>query len=401
MINQDPIEWFDANGVGHVTGWKDCQDWDRDRMRPFSKAIAFARNDGVSKTNLHNATASAQRDYIFTGAFSNNGYTFGNLATYQESPSLPSAKNGESDDDLFALIENRLNKRNKLAAGVNEQMLNERIGNLQTELKAYLDSLQQPTRVEVYNRDTEERKDLGVQHFRFPSLLAWLRMRMHCALVGPAGTGKTEGARQAALALGLEFRSISVGAQTTKSDLVGYMDASGRYVSTVIRESFEFGGVVLLDEFDAANANVATVLNAITANSHAGFPDGKLVGRHKDFIVIVAMNTFGRGADREYVGRNQLDAATITRFKFISWDQDDALELALCVNTDWCKYVQAVRKSAAKVGIRHVISPRASYDGAKALADGVLSRDEVEFACIWQGLKETEKAKVIAGLEVV
>jgi hypothetical protein len=165
--------------------------------------------------------------------------------------------------------------------------------------------------------------------------------------------------------------------------------------------SFEFGGVLLLDEFDAANANVATVLNAITANSHAGFPDGVQVKRHPDFVVIVAMNTFGRGLDREYVGRNQLDAATITRFKFISWDQDDAMELALCVNRDWCKYVQAVRKSAAKLGVRHVISPRASYDGAEALNAGVLDRSEIEFACIWQGLKETEKAKILAGLEII
>ena len=46
-----------------------------------------------------------------------------------------------------------------------------------------------------------------------------------------------------AKALGLAFYFISVGLQTSKSDLVGYMSATGAYVTTHLRQAYEFGGV--------------------------------------------------------------------------------------------------------------------------------------------------------------
>ncbi|MCH7728630.1 MAG: hypothetical protein IH991_19420, partial [Planctomycetes bacterium] len=70
------------------------------------------------------------------------------------------------------------------------------------------------------------------------------------------------------------------------------------------------------------------VVNAALANGHLRLPDGTTVDRHADFVCAAAANTFGTGADRQYVGRNQLDAATLDRFAAcrLAFDYDVDLE---------------------------------------------------------------------------
>jgi cobaltochelatase CobS len=58
---------------------------------------------------------------------------------------------------------------------------------------------------------------------------------------------------------------------------MGYMDAHGKLVRTLLREAYEHGGVFLLDEIDAGNPGVLTVLNALLANGQVGFPMAWLV----------------------------------------------------------------------------------------------------------------------------
>jgi cobaltochelatase CobS len=87
-------------------------------------------------------------------------------------------------------------------------------------------------------------------------------------------------------------------------------------------------------------------------------------------VAIAAGNTFGRGASREYVGRQQLDAATLDRFTVFEVDYDEALELAIAGNDDWTRYVQKVRKAVEREKVRAIVSPRASISGAKLLAVG-------------------------------
>jgi len=116
------------------------------------------------------------------------------------------------------------------------------------------------------------------------------------------------------------------------------------------------------------------------------FPDKK-VERHKDFYCIAAANTYGSGADREYIGRNQLDAASLDRFVFFDWNIDEDLERELANNDTWVNYVQKVRKTAKKLGIRFVISPRASFNGA-TLLEARIDRKEVEKNVLWKGLDQ-------------
>jgi MoxR-like ATPase len=104
------------------------------------------------------------------------------------------------------------------------------------------------------------------------------------------------------------------------------------YVRSKFVRAYEEGGVVLLDELDAADNNVLMIVHAALAN---GLWDIPLRGegapplvRHDNFIVIAAANTHGHGADRVYVGRQQLDGATLDRFAMgrLEVDYDEEME---------------------------------------------------------------------------
>lgn len=225
-------------------------------------------------------------------------------------------------------------------------------------------------------------KSLGAVHRETEWLIKLLQRPRHALLTGPAGSGKTTCAEKVAEALGLSFHPMSVGPETMKSDLLGFIDANGNYHTTQVRESFEKGGLLLLDEIDAGNGASMTILNSLLSNGYCSFPDG-VVQRHPDFRCIAAANTFGRGADRLYVGRNQLDAATLDRFVVRAFDYDEELERRLAGNDEWVNRVQEVRAIASDLKLRVVVSPRASIIGAGMLEDG-FSQEDVEESCIFK-----------------
>jgi cobaltochelatase CobS len=249
-----------------------------------------------------------------------------------------------------------------------EKLAREKFENLSNDIRALAESVR-PIEIKT---PTSTRKLKGVQHNQFQNLLTIVNAGEPVLMVGPAGTGKTHGAALVAEALGLSFHSISVGSQTSKSDLSGYMDATHTYVRTQFREAYENGGIFLLDEADAGNSNVLILLNAALSNGYMAFPDG-MVQAHKDFRMIATANTFGNGASRQYVGRNQLDAATLDRFVVLTWDIDDRVEEAMAGDqTKWLAVVRAVRKKVVtELELRVVISPRATLRGAKLLEAGM------------------------------
>lgn len=265
-------------------------------------------------------------------------------------------------------------------------------------LEAMADSTKE---VIVKTLEIPEGKNLGRQHKDFETLLKLVAARENVWLVGPAGGGKTTAADKAAEGLSLKFYPFSCGKMTTQSEIWGYMDANGRYVPGFLRKPFEEGGLALLDELDNANDNVITKMNASLSNGYATFPDA-VVKKHPDCIIVAAGNTYGRGADALYIGRQQLDAATIDRFSFLTWDYDEAFERDLVLSQypnagEWVKYIQQVRKAVEASKVRHVVSPRASLKGAKLL-DAGFKRPEVEAMVVWKGLGKDDVAKVRANL---
>jgi len=246
--------------------------------------------------------------------------------------------------------------------------------------------LAESTRVIEIQTPKKVKKMTGVQHNQFVNLLRTVNAGQPVLLVGPAGTGKSYAAETIAEALSLSFHAISVGSQTSKSDLQGYKDGNGNYHRTQFREAYENGGIFLLDEADAGNSNVLILLNAALSNGYMAFPDG-MIKAHDDFRIIATANTYGYGASRQYVGRNQLDAATLDRFAVINWDIDDRVEANLAGNTEdgkkWLRVVRAVRKKAVEeLELRVVVSPRATQRGALLLGAGLTFEDVLQIALI-------------------
>tara|TARA_R100000458_G_scaffold35159_1_gene32569 strand:- start:1278 stop:2552 length:1275 start_codon:yes stop_codon:yes gene_type:complete len=229
--------------------------------------------------------------------------------------------------------------------------------------------------VEIKHPDGEIIKDDSLKHEKLPIVLKALLRGDNVLLVGGAGSGKTTMAQSLTSMLGQAFKQDDYsfgmsGAMFQAYEVRGYMDANGNYVESSFVKCYRDGGLFLFDEIDGSNPQALVALNASMENDYADFPCG-VVKKHPNFRLIACANTYGRGADREYVGRNQLDGATIDRFKpVITLDYDEKLELAISPDRNFTKIVQKLRKAKDEMKIRCVISPRASIKGGRALLDG-------------------------------
>ena len=254
--------------------------------------------------------------------------------------------------------------------------------------------IHRPVQIEIKQGSAVHKLPNEHRHAVFEKVLRALSVRENVYLVGPAGSGKTTIASQVAKALNIPF--YSTGAVGMAYQLQGFINAEGRYMETDLYRAYVNGGVFLFDEIDASSAQALLAFNAIAANDLAAFPCGT-VKRHEDFVIIAAANTFGNGADAQYVGRAQLDAATLDRFAFVPMDYDEKLELAIASNDEWTRHVQAFRKAVRELGLRHVVSPRASVKGGKLLSAG-LSWEDVEAMTLNRGLSALDVEKIKSNL---
>lgn len=273
-----------------------------------------------------------------------------------------------------------------------------------------VNNMTRPTIVHVQNERGEIHEIKGYTHKMLPRIIRVLGATdpdgfYLCAmLVGPGGTGKSRLAKQAAEAYGGAFGELSLGPQTSKSDILGYKDAGGTYHSTMFRERYEHGGVMHFDEFDAANPAILTLINGGTSNGHMAFPD-KLVKRHPEFRLVCSANTYGNGPDRTYVARQKLDGATKDRFVMLDITYDLELELALCSGyglpettvASVLRYVRGLRANAERMKLPLIFGTRASIQACSLLAVGETWEDTIE-SRVRCGTSEADWRKVNEGL---
>ena len=320
--------------------------------------------------NIHEAVVKAERDFIKKESFIGNEFESKTEAKIVriERPKAVGLE-GQLQDIVFNVLESEFTT--------------------QTLQNKMLELGLEPNRTEITVTKYDGTKStVSDQHYKFEQILQCISARVNIALVGPAGSGKTTAVKNVAVSLNLPFYSKSVSAQTGTHEFFGYQDANGNYVTTLFREAYENGGVFLLDEFDAGNPNVLASMNQATANGECAFADG-MITKHEDFIVVMAGNTFGHGATTEYVGRNKIDSATLDRFAFIEFDYDEALELKLSTNKNWCKTVQKIRAKVVAKKIKTIVSPRATFMGQDLLKAG-MPIDTVMEIVIYKGLSEGE-----------
>ncbi len=246
-------------------------------------------------------------------------------------------------------------------------------------------------------------------HEQMLSVLERARWARNVLLVGPAGTGKTTIAADVAKALSRPFSFLSLSAGVTETHLWGRMlpGAGGEWVfrESAFVKTYRDGGVFLFDEVDAADANVLVGINAALANGHLSNPydpDAAVIPRHPDCLIICAANTFGRGADRQYVGRNALDAATLDRFTCatLNIDYDTGLESRIMrqvsdvdVREELADWITRLRERISAARLRRIASTRLVISAVQMLACGASLADvKAAYFVDWS---EDEKAKVL------
>nr|DAU40929.1 MAG TPA: ATPase-like protein [Bacteriophage sp.] len=225
----------------------------------------------------------------------------------------------------------------------------------------------------------------AVQHEMFETILKYVTANVPVFMSGPAGTGKSSIAKSAAKALDMDF--YFSGAVQDIYKFTGFVDANGHYSKTQFYDFCCNGGVFFLDEMDASIPEVLVALNAAIANRYFDFPCGK-VELNENCRFICAGNTYGTGADAEYTGRYQLDAATLDRFAVVDIDYSkDIFNAVTNGNKDLIAFIYDLRKASKAVGVNMILSYRCAQNVTAMESVGLDTASCIK-QCIAKGLSK-------------
>lgn len=223
-------------------------------------------------------------------------------------------------------------------------------------------------------------------HEKFDTIFQFILADEPVMLVGPAGSGKNHIVQQIAKLANLPFYFTN--AVTQEFKLTGFIDAMGKYHETEFYKAFKDGGIFMLDEMDASIPEVLIILNAAISNRYFDFPNGR-INAHPDFRIIAAGNTFGQGASMQYVGRNQLDGASLNRFAIIEIGYSQRIENAITNDTELIDFIRDFRNACDTAGINHIVSYRELIRCNKMLQSS-LKATEVFDICLIKNLEKED-----------
>lgn len=237
-------------------------------------------------------------------------------------------------------------------------------------------------------------------HKELQTVLDRLKATKNIMLVGEAGCGKTFLAAQVAEALSLDFSSISCTSDMSSSALTGWLlPAEGgkfEYAESDFIRIYENGGVFLLDEMDAADPAILLIINQALANGRITVPQRKgntTVKRHENFICFAACNTFGRGGNLSYSGRERLDESTLDRFRsgLVEMHYDNELEAKL-IDPEVLAWGLAIRKKLEETKLKRIMSTRFLIDATNLKENAGYSMKDIS-DLYFVGWKQDEKNK--------
>lgn len=280
------------------------------------------------------------------------------------------------DPEVQIYIQELITQATTQAMAISSSMMNKALA----EFEAKLATIETPKSkiMQIQINDLNIKK-LSVEAVPYlPRMIINAKMQLNTMLVGPAGSGKTFAAHQLAEALGLEFSHINCTAGMSETWLAGRHTPLG-FLEASFAHAYEHGGVFLMDEIDAAGSNVLMLLQTAIENGHFYNPmTGKTLARHKDFVMIAAANTVGKGADGVYTARERQDAAFLSRFIQIRVDYNREIERVVCPDSQIRSFLWTIREKLLAKGGGDFISTRDLKQTYQQYSAGVSMRDIID-----------------------
>jgi len=328
-------EQHDEDGLQYFTVNEDWKVVSGSRKQRGTKTATETKEETAEPTNEHNEAAElpATKQATAQQATENN-------EKIERIEAELTAKYGNIGADFFAAA---------------RELVNETTNNAATETKVVKHTIQV--------LDAPEYEFNDEPHPLFDKLLSLVVNDRVIGrfpwLFGPAGSGKSTLAKQVAEALGLPFYSVSSLQQ--KYELEGYTDAAGELVKTSFYKAATEGGIFLFDEASTTSAEVQVAFNNMLANLVYNFPKEGMVNAHKDFHIIAADNTTGRGGNKTYSARFCIDASTLDRYICLAIDYTDKHDMKMADNdAELVKFIKDMRRAIYEAGLSYTASPRAS-----------------------------------------
>ena len=235
-----------------------------------------------------------------------------------------------------------------------------------------------------------------IRHEKFPKIIGLLERKQAVYLHGPAGTGKSELAKEAAKELELDFYPASTITQEFK--LTGFEDGHGIFHDTNFYKAIKNGGLFFLDEMDSCTSEVLVGINGALANGYFDFPHETFTA-HKDFRIIAAGNTIGRGGNEEYTGRTALDISTLDRFWGVPLDYSPAIDAVVAHNDiELVEFAHAMRKASKESGITILMS----YRSIARIADfqDMFSLEEIMEMAVIKGIATDDVLMLASNMNI-
>ena len=130
-------------------------------------------------------------------------------------------------------------------------------------------------------------------------------------------------------------------------------------------------------------------MNCAIANRYFDFPKVGRVYAHKDFRVIACANTYGTGASTEYVGRNQLDGASLNRFALEEIGYDPRIEeYSARGNKDVLDFCREFRRITDENGTHCIVSYREISRLSKMIDGAHMNEVSAIKSCVVKGLEK-------------
>lgn len=144
-------------------------------------------------------------------------------------------------------------------------------------------------------------------------------------LTGPTGSGKTSQVLQLAARIKQGVVRANFNGETRLSDFLGKMHVIGgetKWVDGILPIAMRHGYWLLLDEIDAADPSVLSLLNPVLEENPVLVlkeNDGEVIKPHHNFRVFGTANSIGAMQDRSgsYSGTNQMNEAFLDRWQVV------------------------------------------------------------------------------------